>query len=98
MSGGGVPDDDGALVVRGQKQVLLEVGPRHAADLGRAGHLDVGVVDVDHVLDDSVVLVDLDPLRHARDGEELVVLVELDRGDDAGVVEQVGRVVEVRLR
>ena len=46
-------------------------------------------MDVHHVLQHHVVVVDLDALGDAGDGEELLVLVELYAGHDGAVVEHV---------
>jgi hypothetical protein len=41
-------------------------------DLGAAHHLDARVVDVHHVLQDDLVVVQLDSLRDAGDGEKFL--------------------------
>ena len=51
-------------------------------------------MDVHHVLQDNIVVVDLDPLGDASNGKELLVLVELNAGHNRTVVEHVGRVGE----
>ena len=84
-----VPDDHRALVVAAGQRALVEAAPRDAGDLARANHLRAGVVDVHHVLQHHVVVVDLDPLGHASDGKELLVFVKLDAGYDGAVVEHV---------
>ena len=50
----------------------METAPGDAGYLGGANHLCAGIVDVHHVLQDHVVVVNLDPLGHSRDGEELL--------------------------
>lgn len=55
-------------------------------------------MDVHHVLQHHVVVVDLDALGDAGDGEELLVLVELYAGHDGAVVEHVRGVGQGRQR
>ena len=84
-----VPHDHRALVVAAGQRALVEAAPRDAGDLARANHLRAGVVDVHHVLQHHVVVIDLDPLGDASDGKELLVFVKLDAGYDGAVVEHV---------
>ena len=87
--GGAVPHYHGALVVAAGKHGFVEAAPGDAGDLAGADHLRGGVVDVHHVLQHHVVVVNLDPLRHSGYGEELLILVELNAGHDGAVVEHV---------
>ena len=61
----------------------------HSNIFPAADHLRGGVVDVHHVLQHHVIVVDLDPLGDPGDGEELLVFVELYAGHDGAVVEHV---------
>ena len=51
-------------------------------------------MDVHHVLQHNIVVVDFDPLSDASNGKELLVLVELDAGHYRTVVEHVRSVGE----
>ena len=55
-------------------------------------------MDVHHVLQHHVIVVDLDPLGDPGDGEELLVFVELYAGHDGAVVEHVRGVGQGRQR
>ena len=55
-------------------------------------------MDVHHVLQHHIIVVDLDPLGDPGDGEELLVFVELYAGHDGAVVEHVRGVGQGRQR
>ncbi len=90
LADGGVPQDDAPFIVGGGEAALAEGVPGDAADLGAAGHLHAGVVDIDGVTEHHGVLVHLDAPGDAGDGEVVGVLVKLDGRHDAGVAKQVG--------
>ena len=67
----------------------MKTAPRNAGNFTRTDHLCGGIVDVHHVLQHHVVVIDLDPLGHSGNGKELLVLVKLDARHDGAVVEHV---------
>ena len=78
----GIPHDHRSLVVAAGQCALVEAAPGDAGDLARADHLRAGIVDVHHVLQHDIVVVDFDPLGDASNGKELLVLVEFNAGHD----------------
>ena len=89
LVGGAVPDYHGALVVAAGEHGFVEAAPRDAGDLARTDHLCGGIVNIDHVLQDHIIVIDLDFLSHAGDCKKLLVLVKLNTGDNRAVVEHV---------
>ena len=87
--GGAVPHYHGPLIVAAGQHGFVEAAPGDAGDLAGADHLCSGVVDINHLLQYHVVIVNLDTLRHPGNGKELLVFVELNAGDDGAVVEHV---------
>ena len=67
-----VPNNDGAVIVRRCQRAFVERAPGDAADLRSADHLDARVVDVDHVLQDDLIVVQLDAFCHAGNRKELL--------------------------
>ena len=63
--GGTVPHYHRALVVAAGEHGFVEAAPGDAGDLAGADHLRGGVVDVHHVFQDDIVVVDLDSLGHS---------------------------------
>ena len=93
-----VPDDHRALVVAAGQRALVEAAPRDAGDLARTDHLCGGIVNIDHVLQDHIIVIDLDFLSHAGDCKKLLVLVKFNTGDNGAVVEHVRGVGQGRQR
>ena len=75
-----VPDYHSPLVIAARQRALVEAAPGDAGDLTGADHLRAGIVDVHHVLQHNIVVVDFDPLGDTSNGKELLVLVEFDAG------------------
>lgn len=95
LIGESIPDYDTAFVVTAAHDVF-EIGrPGDTGDLRVALHLDDWIVHLQTVSHDRGILEQLDLLRHSCNGEEFVVLVELDTGHDAGAREEITRVTEM---